>query len=179
MIDLPHILRRIAAGDAEAFAQWYESWFDQVYRTSLGVSRGDVHAAEDITQEVLLRFVRRPPFLEEDAAMGAWLKRTALRVALDRARSESRRTKREAARGRGLQASEPASPEREEQVEWLMSQLEAMGDESALAIMHRVALGRTLARVGAALGVSASAIDGRIARATRALRRRWDEVDNE
>jgi RNA polymerase sigma factor (sigma-70 family) len=51
--------------------------------------------AEDITQIVFIRFAQKPPKLQSQAQLAAWLHRTALHVSVDALRSEIRRSARE------------------------------------------------------------------------------------
>ncbi|HVG38506.1 MAG TPA: RNA polymerase sigma factor, partial [Pyrinomonadaceae bacterium] len=53
------LLRRMAAGDAEAFAALYRRWGDVVHRFALQMS-GSPAIAEDVTQEVFMALMREP-----------------------------------------------------------------------------------------------------------------------
>jgi RNA polymerase sigma-70 factor (ECF subfamily) len=74
-----------------------------VFRVALGVlhNRED---AEETAQEVFIRAYRRYSRLREPGRFRAWIVRIAFRLALDRARTTSRRVRRE------LAASDPAPP---------------------------------------------------------------------
>jgi len=177
---LPALLERIASGDPGAFSAWYDAWFDQALSSARRAARGDEHAAVDITQEVLVRFIRRTPILDSEAAMGAWLRRTALNIALDRAKADQRssvRDRRHASRQAGT--APPSRSEEGDRLAWLRAELAALDAESESLLVQRFALGRTLAQIGAALGISPSAADGRIGRTLKALRRRAQEVNDE
>lgn len=177
---LREITERIASGDSEAFSVWYEEWFAQAYATARHAARGDEHEAADITQETLVRFVRKTPILDTPAQVGAWLKRTSLRIALDRAREGERRREREIRRGSLGPRSDGSADDRwKAHVEWLRFELENLDPGSEALLAARFALGRTLAQVGRTFGLSTSAADGRIGRIIKALRRRADEVNDE
>ncbi len=173
---LSALLERIASGDPGAFSAWYDEWFDQALASARRAARGDEHAAADLAQEVLMRFVRKTPILETPAAMGAWLKRASLTVAIDRARAEARRRAREARRSTVPHTAAGADAER---LDWLRAELEGVDGASESMLFERFGLGRTLAEIGRALGLSPSAVDGRIGRTIRALRKRAEEAFNE
>src|ERR1700683_2009290 len=50
------LLRRIAAADAEAFAEFYERWQSRIYRFALHMS-GSHSMAEDISQETFMNLI--------------------------------------------------------------------------------------------------------------------------
>jgi RNA polymerase sigma-70 factor (ECF subfamily) len=67
------LLRRLAAGDEQAFTALYRSYQRVVYRFAMQMS-GDAQLAEDVTQEVFLVLMRKA--VEFDAARGrlsSWL----------------------------------------------------------------------------------------------------------
>lgn len=66
-----------------------EPWIDRVYRFALSLSR-DRHAAEDITQECLLRAIRNREQLHDPKRIKAWLFRIVANVWNDRLRQRSR-----------------------------------------------------------------------------------------
>ncbi|MBL8747053.1 MAG: sigma-70 family RNA polymerase sigma factor [Phycisphaerae bacterium] len=168
---LPDQLARIASGDGEAFARFYEEWFGFVLGQARRAVRGDDHAAADLTQEVFVKFIRRTPILDSSAAIGAWLKRAALTTAMDRAKGDRRRTARETSVGAaGVKPSIGG-----EHVEWLRSELASLDAEARDMLVQRFGLGRTLAQIGAVFGLSAGAVDGRIGRVIQILRHRAGE----
>lgn len=165
---LPDQLARIASGDGEAFARFYDEWFGFVLVQARRAARGDDHAAADVTQEVFVKFIRRTPILDSAAALGAWLKRTALTTAMDRAKGDRRRMARESSAGAsGVERSSGG-----DHLAWLRSELASLDAEARDMLVQRFGLGRTLAQIGAVFGMSPSAVDGRIGRVVRLLRQR-------
>lgn len=78
-------VRAARAGDEEAFARLVRSsWRSLV--SSLEVTVGDHHEAQDLVQEALLRAHGRLDRLEGDAHFVAWVRRIARNVAVDRIR---------------------------------------------------------------------------------------------
>lgn len=172
----PQLLEKIAAGDAAAFSAFYEAWFGAVLAWARHASRGDEHGAEDLVQEVFMRVIRATPRLDEPASIAAWLRRAVLNAAIDRARAQSRR----GARERLVAHREPAPRDDADRLGlvWLQSQLADLDAQSRELLIERYAFGRTLAQVGAALGLSPGAVDGRIGRVLAALRRRANRGDH-
>lgn len=159
---------------------WYEEWFDQAHASARQAARGDEHEAADITQETLLRFVRSTPILDTPAQLGAWLKRTSLRIALDRARERMRRRAREHRRESPADSSSGGlEDEGSERITWLRAELAQLDPEFEAMLVARFGLGRTLSQVGRLFGLSPSAADGRIGRVVKALRNRAQEVKDE
>lgn len=177
--DLEPLLRRIASGDGEAFARVYDEWFETVLGQARRAARGDAHAAEDVAQEVFVRFIRRTPIVDSRAALGAWFRRAAITVAIDRARADSRRAGREsvrAPRDAGMGAERVL---REEEIEWLRAELASIDADTRALLIQRFGVGRTLSQIGALFGLAPGAVDGRISLALKAMRRRVEEARRE
>lgn len=96
---LPELLRRIARGDAEAFAKFYDVTCDRVYGMVIRVlcDRG---YSEEVTQEVYLQVWRSAGGYDPELGSAiSWLITLAHRRAVDRVRSESASTRRDLAYG--------------------------------------------------------------------------------
>jgi RNA polymerase sigma-70 factor (ECF subfamily) len=93
--ELTELLARVAAGDQDAFATFYDRTSHVVFGIVLHVVR-DRAQAEEVTQEVYVDAWRAAPRF--DASSGsptAWLNTIAHRRAVDRVRSSERRIQRE------------------------------------------------------------------------------------
>jgi len=93
--ELGDLLARVARGDQDAFAAFYDATARSVFGIVLSVVR-DRAQAEEVTQEVYLDAWRSAPRF--DRAMGtprAWLNTIAHRKAVDRVRSAQRSTDRD------------------------------------------------------------------------------------
>ncbi|MDQ3382868.1 MAG: ECF RNA polymerase sigma factor SigK [Actinomycetota bacterium] len=89
------LLQRVAAGDQEAFATFYDAVSARVHGLVLRILR-DPAQSEEVTQEVFVQVWREAPSF--DPARGSalsWLLTVAHRRAVDRVRSESAQSKRE------------------------------------------------------------------------------------
>ncbi len=96
---LPALLDRIASGDADAFARFYDLTCARVYGMVLRVLR-DPGYSEETTQEVFLQVWRSAGSFDPQAGSAlSWLITMAHRRAVDRVRSESAATRRDLAYG--------------------------------------------------------------------------------
>jgi RNA polymerase sigma-70 factor (ECF subfamily) len=84
---LAEIVRRVARGDADAFAQLYDATSTRAYGVVWRVLRSADHAAE-VTQEVYTEVWRQAARFEESkGSVTAWITTMAHRRAIDRVRS--------------------------------------------------------------------------------------------
>ncbi|MCL0075630.1 RNA polymerase sigma factor [Dehalococcoidia bacterium] len=90
MQDEQNLVHRAQQGDQEAFAELYESHFDNIYRY-VALRVGNRMEAEDITQEVFLKAVRSiQSFKWKGIPFSAWLFRIARNEVIDSLRKKSR-----------------------------------------------------------------------------------------
>lgn len=167
----------IASGDSEAFARFYRQWFDVMYAEARKATKRDEAFCLDVVQDSMMKVIRRVPAIDSEAALAVWLRRVVQSCAYDALRREVRRGRRE--RSAGSSPRHAASGVDQEQLEWLAQELSSLDDESARLIHLRHRLGWTLAKIGAAVGLSTGAVDGRLARAMRLLRRKAKEQFDE
>jgi len=89
------LMAGLATRDIEAFETLYDRYGTLVYSTALRVV-GDVHLAEDISQEVFLRIWRHPDRYEpQRGRFVTWLLSVARNGAVDAVRSRGRRRRHE------------------------------------------------------------------------------------
>ena len=164
ILDVCTLSRRIASGDTEAFAVFYEAWFnfctDEVHRmTAL-----DEAACMDVVQDVMLKIAPRFPVVETVGDLERWMRRVLINGARDRLRAEARRAVRE-------HRAHPAPPARERKaLEDLRTRLDTLDSEACDLLRRRFDLGWTLERIGRELGLRPGAVDGRINRILKKLR---------
>ena len=90
MQDEQNLVYRAQQGDHEAFAELYESHFDDIYRY-VALRVGNRMEAEDITQEVFLKAVRSiQSFKWKGIPFSAWLFRIARNEVIDSLRKKSK-----------------------------------------------------------------------------------------
>ena len=88
--DIMELVRRVQAGNVEAFEPLYREHVDRVYALCLRMSRDSAEASE-LTQDVFVRCWERIGTFRGDSRFGTWLHRVAVNVVLEQRRSRSRR----------------------------------------------------------------------------------------
>jgi RNA polymerase sigma-70 factor (ECF subfamily) len=127
-----------SAGDPEAFARLYRRHAPVVMALCRACS--SMAEAEDATQEVFLRAMRRLDQLENPAGLRPWLYAIARRVCAERRRSNQRRNRHETqaimqrVEDAPMSSSVPEQVERGEQLDRLTLALDALPEEERLAI---------------------------------------------
>jgi RNA polymerase sigma-70 factor, ECF subfamily len=164
------LMQRLQAGDAAAFRQLVDRHLAGVLAVARRMLRDDAEA-EDVAQEAMLRLWRQAGQLEVGATgIGAWLRRVASNLSIDRIRS-GRRT--------DVTDEVPEQITEADQLTGLASaELSAKVDQALKGLPERQRLALTLfhfeglsqVEVGQRLGVSDEAVESLLARARRALK---------
>jgi RNA polymerase sigma factor (sigma-70 family) len=164
----------------DAFERLFAEEYTRVASVALRITR-DAGEAEDVAQEVFVRFARshRPP----DGAR-AWLYKAAVHVALNAVRSRRRRAARELRDGRLRQSLDANAQAAADPHRILERQSEQAAVRAALLRLHPkdaeiLALryaGLPYREIAAVIGVDAAQIGTRLARAERAFKR---EIERE
>jgi len=162
------LTRGVAAGNPEAVEALYNGRFDVVYRAARRAGF-DEHRSLDIVQDVFIKAVRAMPVIETSEQLDAWLRRVALRTALDALRAERRRTRREQSSG------DQRAPTRDERLDAVRRELAALDADAIELLQLRHQAGLTLDAIARLFGLSVGAVDGRLRRAARVLRQRIEE----
>ena len=90
------LLNRYATDDSEAaFTELVRRHVDFVYSAALRLLHGDVHRAQDVTQQVFAELARRAGRLRRHPALTAWLYTTTRLMSRSLVRGELRRKARE------------------------------------------------------------------------------------
>ena len=134
---------------------------------------GNHAAAEDASQAVFLLLAQKAPYLRREGALAGWLFRAAQLVSHSWRRQERRRVNREAQAGQEQLAQRGGRDENAlwDEIEPLLNDALARlkpADREAVLLRHFE--GRSLAEIGAALGVSENTARMRVARAIEKLR---------
>jgi RNA polymerase sigma factor (sigma-70 family) len=167
------LTKAVASGDPEAFSRFYETWFDELYRMARHATKRDEHFCLDVVQDVMMKVIRSIPVLESEPALRAWLRRTAYSCAIDRLRKETRQAAvDQKSIGRDIAGDGSQDRDRSEQLRWLEQQVAQLDASSRSMLIMRHRFGWTLARIGRELGISPSAVDGRLSRILDRLRRK-------
>jgi len=157
-----------ARGDRAALARLHDLWFDFLL---LEARRAVPRVAEewhlDVVQDVFVRLLRSGRAFPTRIRFEAWLRAVVRSCALDRLRAERRRRNRERVAGRRIAAPPDADGELRAA---LRAEIARADPRDAALLVYRYRFGWTLERIGAVLGLSAGAVDGRLRRARERLR---------
>lgn len=171
------LLRRHAGGGGgapQAFAELVRRHVDWVYSSALRQVRGDRHLAEDVTQAVFVLLARKCKSLGHKASLTGWLFHAVRYSAAHAVRAEARRRRHER-RAAAMATETRPSPEGEgpawERLAPALDELVArLRDDDRRAVLLRFYQRKSMAEVGAALGVSEDAAKKRVAKAVERLR---------
>jgi putative glutamine amidotransferase len=130
---------------------------------------GDLSAAEDLCQEVVIRAWRKLPRDAEPAAQRAWLHRTASNVAVDELRRRGRRPTVALEDSHG----EQLAGDRLDEPDAVREALATLSPHDRLLILLRFDAGLQHAEIGQLLAISEEATRKRVARARKAFVRAY------
>lgn len=164
------LLEQYAHGSREALDVLVRRYVDLVYSAALRQVR-DRHLAEDITQAVFLILAKKAGSIREGAAAGGWLLAVTRRTAVNamHKRRVDRRHDEAVARPEWVEAQ--ASAEWEQIAPVLDEALAGLGRADRDAIVLRVLENKSLAQMGAVLGISEFGASKRLTRALERLRK--------
>lgn len=93
-MDDRELIGRVLAGDTRAERELYDAHVDRVFRLVYRMA-GDLHRAQDYTQEAFVRAFRRLADFRGESALSTWLCSIAISVTLNGLRSVKRARERE------------------------------------------------------------------------------------
>jgi RNA polymerase sigma factor (sigma-70 family) len=173
MTEDAELLSRYAAEQSEAaFAELTRRHVDLVHSAALRLMNGDVHAAQDVTQQVFTEVARQAKRLARHPALVGWLYTTTRLMALRMNRTEQRRQAREQEAHMMNQLLHDDTPP----VDWnrlrpvIEDAMHELDDQDRHAVLLRYFQNKTLNEVGAALNLTENAARMRVDRALDKLR---------
>jgi len=173
MTDDAELLSRYAAEQSEAaFAEFTRRHVDLVHSAALRLVNGDIHAAQDVTQQVFTEVARQAKRLARHPALVGWLYTTTRLMALRMNRTEQRRQAREQEANMMNQLLRDDTPP----ADWNRLQpviedaMHELDDRDRHAVLLRFFQNKTLNEVGAALNLAENAARMRVDRALDKLR---------
>ncbi len=169
----------VAAGDPEALGRLYDDRFAFIEREARRWVGGDEAAVLDLIHDVMMRLIRARPVFDCEAQLNAWLARTAYRAAVDAARRDRRRRRREVGASDAAAESRLRVPMSAESLSWLRGELVRLDRSAAQLLEWRYRFDLTFAEIGRRMSLSPGAAHARLVRVLATLRRRAVETGDE
>lgn len=159
--DARAITARLARGDQEAFAVFYEATFDDAVHDARRLTGKDESFCLDAVQDAYLRAARKLPAIDSWGACRAWLRTAIASSAVDRIRSDTARAKREAI----PRDTTTNLIERDEHLQPLLDRLQTqLDDRQWQAVRLHIGGGLPLSAVGRAMSLSRHTVHGLVRR---------------
>jgi RNA polymerase sigma-70 factor (ECF subfamily) len=163
-------------------SDWLEEWAPRVYRFALRLTR-QTHAAEDLTQETLLRAWGRHTQLRNASSARVWL----FRIAVNLWRDQLRRRRSPVARAKELdedcvqqqQSAPDIACARQEEVELARQALDQLPDRQRQVLYLHACEQMTLAEIADVCGISADAVKASLSVARKKVRELLKEAGPE
>lgn len=168
----------LAAGDTQAFQEFYEQWFDfiflqtQVICSSNGRFAADENLCLDIVHDAMIRIIRYIKPMHDQRSLERWLKAVVRCSCYDHFRAQRRRKSREVARTLNETSCDSHNHVIDEQLNWLREQLATLGPQELHLLTLRFRCENTLAQIARVMGLKTGAVDGRILRILKSLRKK-------
>ncbi len=167
----------IASGDTEAFARFFDLWFEWMRREAGRATGRDESFCLDVVQDSMMRVIRSMKPMPTEDDLRRWLGVVVRSCAYDRLRAEARAR----ARQRRGHTATPAEYDMElhSRIRWIEQELRSMSSCNAELLLMRYRFGWTLQQIANALGLKTGAVDGRLRRLIGMLRRHAGEQHDE
>jgi RNA polymerase sigma factor (sigma-70 family) len=173
MHDDAELLRQYVADRSEsAFTELIQRHVDLVYSAASRLLTGDVHRAQDVSQQVFSELARQAPRLTRHPTIAGWLYTTTRLMALRAIRTEKRCKVREQEVHTMNELLSEGAPE----TDWqhlrpvLEEAMHDLREKDRLAVLLRFFQNKSLKEVGQALGLNENAARMRVERAIEKLR---------
>ncbi len=170
------------SAEAESFETIFTRYYPLVYRLAYRYV-GHPDEAEDIAQEVFLRFYHLPPHTANEAQQRAWLCRVAINLGLNALRTRKSRSGQErridaVIRESALHVAEESNPEwvvlANEQAVLVRSILTQLPERQQVCLMLR-SIGLSYGEIAEVTGIPITSIGSVLARAVETFRRSYHE----
>lgn len=180
---LAALTTRMARQDEAAFAEFLELYRDRLFRYTIVLTRGDECGAKDAMQQTMVRVVRHIRRFDDEAVFWSWLTRLVRSVVTDEARKRNRYQnfldRWFGHRKPDVQTCGPLSdgPTLLARLEHVLPELPT---DDADLIRRKYFLGETSREIAAQLNTTEKAVESRLVRIRRRLRKTiLKEADDE
>lgn len=172
----------LTSAEVKAFENIFRRYYPLVYRLAYRYV-GQPDDAEDIAQEVFLRFYHLPPRADNEAQQRAWLCRVAINLGLNAVRKRKNSSNQERrfdtiVQEDSLDVAEEQNPERhvlaDEQAALVRSILMGLPERQQVCLALR-SIGLSYEEIAETTGISIISIGTVLARAIKTFRRRYNE----
>ena len=173
------LTRGMAAGDEAAFREFYAQFFDRLLRYHFVLARGNEQAARDALQETMTRVARRVRQFEDEEVFWSWLTVVARSAAIDQSRRRQRYW--DLLKSYATSFFQRSAGAAEEHVDALLPELLERGLASLAAddrhlLDAKYLRGASQRELASQLGVTEKAIESRLLRLRRDLRRKLEQL---
>jgi RNA polymerase sigma factor (sigma-70 family) len=172
----------LTSAEVKAFENIFTRYYPLVYRLAYRYV-GQPDDAEDIAQEVFLRFYHLPPHAANEAQQRAWLCRVAINLGLNAVRKRKNSSGQERridaiVQEGSLDVAEEQNPEQhvlaDEQAALVRSILAELPERQQICLTLR-SIGFSYQEIAEATGISIISIGTILARAVQKFRRKYNE----
>lgn len=163
--------RAMAAGSESAYREFYDVWFDRLYRHLLFRSQGNEELARELAQLVLLRVIRYIQPFDCEQKFWAWLRQIARSCHIDHLRKLGRAP--EFGAVEIMDEALPATVPETEDAEMMLALDRSLGelDSDELVILQRIYFDDlSQEELAAQLSTTRKAVESRLARIRKKLR---------
>jgi len=162
----------IKRGIEDAFTELVQRHINVVYSAACRETRGDLTAAQDVTQLVFIELVRKAASLQKHPTLAGWLYTCVRYVSANQRRADQRRNMREEAASamNELLRSNPDDRTWQEIRPVLDDAMHDLEERDKDAVLLRFFEGKSLREVGEALSLNENAARMRVERALEKLR---------
>jgi RNA polymerase sigma factor (sigma-70 family) len=162
------------SGKRDDYAMLTRKYSRQVFAVCLGIT-GNIHDAEDIAQEAMLKGLRGKDKLRDNESFGGWICQIARNLCFDYFRTQKR--KRDYLEKQKHRCEITAKAHSEPDHSDLQKAISRLEEKNRLALMSYYFDGQDTKNVSQALGITPAAVATRLSRARRQLRQLLEEQE--
>lgn len=166
------LIQNVRAGDTRAFEQIVKRYEAQVAGTVIGML-GKTEAADDVGQEVFIRFYKSIHRFRGDSSLGTYLTRTAINLSLNELKRRKRRQflfKRTEPEELNLATNPDETVAKKERTELVQTAIQKLEPKFRSVVVLRLIEGYSTEETAAILDIPMGTVLSRLARAQKKLK---------